>query len=176
VTANCGRGPDDKPDGGLNEIELGEQLLVEDSGVRRALLKELERRAAAEHRALAGKGLGAPRKRGPKPDPNRAPRRQDRRWQEEIRAPQLAREPHCRRCTTDGKQTPAVEVNHIVALADAGSFDDPINLESLCRWHHMQETENQNAARQGRKPRRIRIRGCDVDGNPLDPLHPWNRE
>jgi 5-methylcytosine-specific restriction endonuclease McrA len=101
-------------------------------------------------------------KPGPKPDPTRKPKRQDTRWQT-IQADQLEREPYCRECARSGKRVPAVEVDHIVALADGGAFADPANLQSLCLWHHAQKTENENARRAGRKPRRIQLRA------PVDP-------
>jgi 5-methylcytosine-specific restriction protein A len=107
--------------------------------------------------------------------PTRQPKRQNRRWQK-IQAEQLRREPSCRLCRAEGKQTQALEVNHILALADGGSFDDPGNLQSLCRGCHWQKTETENAKRAGRKPRRVvRIKGCDpLTGRPLDPNHWWN--
>jgi 5-methylcytosine-specific restriction protein A len=114
-------------------------------------------------------------KPGPAADPTRRPKRQDRGWQR-IQAEQLEREPSCRLCRAEGKQVQAVEVDHILALADGGSFADPANLQSLCRPCHWQKTENENARRTKRKPRRIvRVKGCDLDGRPLDPGHWWNQ-
>jgi 5-methylcytosine-specific restriction protein A len=115
--------------------------------------------------------------RGPKPDPARAPKRQDRRWQR-TQAEQLQREPYCRLCRAKGKQVRAEEVDHIRPLADGGSFSDLSNLQSLCRPCHYEKTERENAARAGRKPRRIvRIKGCDpLTGRRLDPDHWWNKE
>jgi 5-methylcytosine-specific restriction enzyme A len=123
-------------------------------------------------RAFGGDG-----KPGPKPDPTRKPRRQDRRWQA-VQAAQLEREPYCRLCTAEGKQqVQAFEVDHITPLANGGAFDDPTNLQSLCRPCHWQKTEDENAARGRRKPRRVaRVKGCDpATGMPLDPEHWWNQ-
>jgi hypothetical protein len=48
-----------------------------------------------------------------------------RAWRK-IRARQLEREPNCRECGA-----PAAEVDHIVRLADGGSFSDPGNQRAL---------------------------------------------
>ena len=120
---------------------------------------------------------GATKPGAPVADPTRKPKRQDRRWQK-LQAEQLEREPFCRLCAAEGKgQVNAFEVDHILALADGGSFDDAANLQSLCRLHHYQKTENENARRAGRKPRKVRLRA------PVDPAtgmpmagygHWWN--
>jgi hypothetical protein len=57
----------------------------------------------------------------------------------ELRAAQLEREPFCRECAKVAKQTPATEVDHVIPLADGGSFDDPSNHQSLCFRHHWQK-------------------------------------
>jgi 5-methylcytosine-specific restriction enzyme A len=113
-------------------------------------------------------------KRGPKPDPNRKPKRSDRRWGE-LRAAQLEREPVCRECAKVGKQRPATEVDHVVAIADGGSFDEPSNHQGLCDRHHWQKTEDENAGRAGRKPRKVRGRAAidPATGFPLPGSDHW---
>jgi 5-methylcytosine-specific restriction endonuclease McrA len=113
-------------------------------------------------------------KPGPKPDPTRRPKRQDTAWQK-IRAEQLEREPDCRECARQGRQIPAAEVDHIVALADGGAFDAPDNLQSLCLRHHSQKTEDDNARRGGRKPRRVQLRAAvdPATGFPLPGSGHW---
>ena len=108
---------------------------------------------------------GATKPGAPAANPTRKPKRQDRRWQK-LQAEQLEREPFCRLCAAEGKpQVKAFEVDHILALADGGSFDDPANLQSLCRLHHYQKTENENARRAGRKPRKVRLRRSGRSGD-----------
>jgi hypothetical protein len=121
------------------------------------------RMTRADQRAIERQRRGAPRietpkgKPGPKPDPNRAPKRSDRRWQT-IQAEQLEREPYCRICAGAGKRVKADEVDHVQALANGGIFADPANLQSLCRPCHYQKTEDENARRAGRRPRKVRER------------------
>lgn len=43
---------------------------------------------------------------------------------------------------------------------------DPANLQSLCKPHH--DSAKQSEERLGY------AKGCDVDGRPIDPAHPWN--
>ena len=66
---------------------------------------------------------------------------------EKVRAQHLASEPLCRACSTEGRTTPAQDVDHIVPFD--GLHDplrlDPENLQSLCRPCH-----NAKTARQGR--------------------------
>ena len=89
----------------------------------------------------------------------------DRRmWRDEIRPQQLAREPLCRTCAKRGVITAATEVDHIEPHAgDMALFRDPENLQSLCKSCHSLKT------------RGAPDKGCDVNGYPLDPNHPWNR-
>ncbi|MGF6839888.1 5-methylcytosine-specific restriction protein A [Paraburkholderia youngii] len=86
-------------------------------------------------------------------------------WQG-IRARQLKRRPLCELCeaATPQRKTPATVVDHKRRLADGGS-NRPSNLQSLCEDCHKAKTRRE---RNGGKPA-----GCDVNGLPLDPLHPW---
>ena len=54
---------------------------------------------------------------------------------------------------------------HLDGQGGTRSRPDPSNLQSLCHAHHNRLTRAYDAGS---------IRGaCDVDGNPLDPSHPW---
>ncbi len=70
------------------------------------------------------------------------------------------------RCIVCGER--AVVVDHIVSRK-AGGQDTLSNLRSLCRQHDNQCKEDA----QGKRRSGNQFRGCDVYGNPLDPLHKW---
>ena len=78
-----------------------------------------------------------------------------------IRQAQLARYPQCEDC---GEL--AIEVDH--NTNDTSRNLVGVELSSLCKPCHSRRTA-----------RRMRglpaIAGCDADGLPLDPLHPWNK-
>ena len=94
-----------------------------------------------------------------------------RRWRR-VRKRQLSRQPLCRACQSDGKITPATEVDHIVRIADGGPAWDPANLQSLCAKHHTIKTRHFDM--KGKDWTEWERRGCDEHGNPLDPDHHWN--
>ena len=76
----------------------------------------------------------------------------------------LNREPLCRHCAAQGLTVPATEVDHM-----HGAWDNRIeSLQPLCKSCHSRKTM---AELHGR-PERL---GCDADGNPSNPLHPWNQ-
>ena len=75
-----------------------------------------------------------------------------------IRARQLAAHPMSALCRSE----PATEVDQIVRLADGGSFADPANLRSACRWCHSQ-----------RHAARPRSRVNSATGFPTDASHWW---
>ncbi|MEM5403788.1 HNH endonuclease signature motif containing protein [Paraburkholderia unamae] len=91
------------------------------------------------------------------------PRTRGRKWLR-IRARQLRLHPLCAECLRVGHVTEATEVDHIERLEDGGT-DDPGNLQSLCHECH--------ADKSARECGHTRPTGCDADGNPLDPAHPW---
>lgn len=81
-----------------------------------------------------------------------------------LRAFVLSDEPLCPECRDQGLLVPATEVDHI--------DNDPTNnarenLQGLCRAHHSAKTH----ADMGH---RVRL-GCDADGIPNDPAHPWRQ-
>lgn len=67
-----------------------------------------------------------------------AQRGYDARWQR-LRLMQLASEPLCRDCKTEGRVTMGVEVHHIKAKRDGGE-DSFENLMTLCKSHHSKRT------------------------------------
>ena len=85
-------------------------------------------------------------------------------WQR-LRASVLSGEPLCRLCTAQGKTVPATDVDH--RDGNPGN-NDMLNLAPLCHECHSRKT----AADHGQ---RVRY-GCDINGLPLDPDHPWRKE
>lgn len=87
------------------------------------------------------------------------------RWQRE-RLNHLRAEPACRMCAQLGVTTAATVVDHIVApKGNEALFWDPGNWQSLCKPCH--DSVKQSQERTGI------LRGCDVDGVPVDPAHHW---
>lgn len=78
-----------------------------------------------------------------------------------IRARVLAGEPLCRMC-----KAPATDVDHIHRNTADNRLDA---LMPLCKPCHSHKTAREQAGMGV-------VYGCDVDGLPLDPDHPWNRE
>ena len=88
-------------------------------------------------------------------------------WQD-LRARQLFEHPLCERCEADGKLTTATVANHRRPhKGDLTLFFNPSNLESTCKPHHDGTIQ--------REERLGMVIGCDAQGRPLDPNHPWNR-
>lgn len=69
----------------------------------------------------------------------------------------------CELCRAQGRTTPGTEVHHKVDLAAGGAPLDPENLMLLCESCHSSITASG------------RIKGCDVNGIPLDPNSHWRR-
>ena len=92
------------------------------------------------------------------------------RWQR-LRAEQLSRHPLCEGCLP--RLVPANHVDHRKAISDGGEPFPPagIGLASYCAPCHSRKTARgiEAGAVRSTKPRK----GCDVQGNPLDPTHPW---
>lgn len=87
------------------------------------------------------------------------------RWQA-IRSQQLAKEPLCLMCEQLDRTTPATICDHVTPhRGDQQAFwTGPF--QSLCAPCH--DTAKQREERRG-----YRV-GCDDDGRPMDPAHPWN--
>jgi 5-methylcytosine-specific restriction protein A len=88
----------------------------------------------------------------------------------------LREEPLCRTCWREtGKLVPATEVDHVVALGDDPSRAlDRQNLQPLCKPCHSVKTLQEVTGRPVHR-RRAKQWGCNLDGTPKDPSHPWNR-
>lgn len=95
------------------------------------------------------------------------------RWQR-LRKAKLARDPLCAHCTLRGRVVQAVAVDHIVSIASGGDpFPDLDGLASLCLACH--STKTNAVDRPDRHGTGRAVKGCDVDGNPLDPSDDWHR-
>ena len=93
------------------------------------------------------------------------------RWKR-VRANQLAREPLCRMCKLEGRSIPraAQHVDHIQTIRSGGAPYDRNNLQSLCHQHHSEKT---GLDKLGIDFNEWMMRGCNPDGTPRDPSHPW---
>lgn len=95
-------------------------------------------------------------------------------WQR-LRSAHLDIEPMCRGCKEQGHRTLANTVDHITPISEGGHpFPGHDGLASYCPACHSAKTARGSEAGAIRtsKPRK----GCDAQGNPLDPAHPWNAE
>ena len=96
-------------------------------------------------------------------DPRRTIPLNTSRWQK-LRALVLAERPLCAHCMVLGRVVPATDVDH----ADGNpANNERSNLQSLCHECHSTKTMRE---RHGSTT----AHGCDVNGMPLDPAHPWN--
>lgn len=82
----------------------------------------------------------------------------------------LQRNPLCRMCTEVGHTKLAVLVDHIIPhKGDPELFwDQAGNWQSLCATCH--------SGPKAVLERTGRLKGCDINGVPLDPGHHWNTE
>lgn len=90
-----------------------------------------------------------------------------------LRAAHLAIEPTCRGCRAEGRVTAANTVDHVVPVNKGGlPFPGHDGLASYCGPCHSAKTVRgaEAGAIRTTKPRR----GCNADGTPLDPSHPWH--
>lgn len=88
-------------------------------------------------------------------------------WQR-LRRRKLRVDPLCEDCKEQGRATLAVEVHHKIRITERPDLRlNWENLRSLCEPCH----DAHSAAERSVKP----IRGCGLDGTPIDPGHPWNR-
>jgi len=92
------------------------------------------------------------------------PRYQTTRWRRKAKN-QLNREPLCKLCAMLGRDTPGTVADHIEP--HHGNADKFWNgeLQSVCAPCH--------SAVKAMQERHGYSQGCDVNGNPLDPSHPW---
>jgi 5-methylcytosine-specific restriction enzyme A len=91
----------------------------------------------------------------------------DRRWRKR-RAEQLRDHPLCALCMKLHRRvTVATIADHVVPhRGDHVLFEGP--LQSVCKPCH--DSVKQQQEKSGS------FRGCDADGWPLDPCHPWRQE
>ncbi len=88
------------------------------------------------------------------------------RWQK-VRLGHLRNNPLCVMCAQLGKQTAATVVDHVEPhRGDMVLFWDPKNRQSLCEPCH--NRHKQRLEKSGT------VSGCDIDGLPIDPTHPWH--
>lgn len=88
-----------------------------------------------------------------------------------LRRKQLAKHPLCKACEADGEITAAVHVDHVKRIEDGGEVWSLDNLQSLCVAHHSIKTMAFDM--KGKDWKQYERRGCNVDGTPRDPDHPW---
>ena len=89
-------------------------------------------------------------------------------WQR-LRAAKLSAQPVCEPCERRGRTVLAEAVDHIIEINKGGPAFPPLDaLMSMCTSCHSVKT---NAVKSGKGNR---FRGCDVDGNPLDPDDEWH--
>ena len=84
----------------------------------------------------------------------------------EQRAQYLRAHPLCETCQAAGRVAEAVELDHRRPLSQGGTHDWD-NLAGLCKSCHADKTRREL----GQKPRG----GCDENGMPTAPDHPWNK-
>lgn len=82
-----------------------------------------------------------------------------------LRAYVLRESPICEHCAQRGLVEAATDVDHIDNDPTNNSM---ANLRSMCASCHSQKT-------QADMGKRTTAKGCDMDGLPTDPGHPWNQ-
>jgi 5-methylcytosine-specific restriction enzyme A len=91
------------------------------------------------------------------------------RWQR-LRKRHLQLEPLCRGCKP--RIVAANTVDHVQPISDGGEpFPDHDGLASYCAGCHSAKTARGTEAGAVRSDRPRK--GCDANGNPIDPTHPW---
>ena len=81
-----------------------------------------------------------------------------------LRKQVLNEEPLCRHCAAQGLTVPATEVDHMRGAAD----NSREALQALCKSCHSRKTAAEWNGREARM-------GCDAEGNPINPMHHWNK-
>ena len=92
------------------------------------------------------------------------------RWQR-LRRQKLMQHTLCQACLQDGRIAPATAVDHVVPI-NAGGDPFPVfdGLASLCASCHNAKTRAEQLGESN-----WMYKGCDINGRPRDPRHPWNR-
>lgn len=92
-----------------------------------------------------------------------------------LRRVKLDEQPDCQPCREAGVLTLANTVDHVMPINAGGEpFPATTGLTSMCGPCHGAKTARgvEAGAVRTTKPRK----GCDADGNPLDPGHPWHEK
>jgi len=97
-------------------------------------------------------------------DPRRTIPLQSAAWRK-LRERVLARDPICQECYRRGHITPATDADHVNGDPSDNRMS---NLQGLCHSCHSHKTMRE------RHGKRASL-GCDVNGLPIDPHHPWNK-
>ena len=95
-------------------------------------------------------------------------------WQR-LRNAHLSLFPMCEGCEAMQRLSVANTVDHRLAISDGGApFPGHDGLASYCASCHGAKTArgSEAGAIRSSKPRK----GCDADGNPLDPAHSWSEK
>lgn len=95
------------------------------------------------------------------------------RWHN-LRRKVLEERPTCEDC----RHEPSAEVDHIKPVRLGGEPFERDNLQARCKRCHSRKTRiEQGEAGILSRVRRTtpKVKGCDVNGMPLDPEHPWNQ-
>ena len=79
-------------------------------------------------------------------------------------------QPLCVECKKHGRVSVSTVRDHIVPLSEGGE-DTPENTQALCEKCHDRKTKAEAA-----KGRGGALKGCDVDGVPVDNGHHWNKK
>lgn len=95
-----------------------------------------------------------------------------------VRADRLFANPLCSPCSERGLVKVATVVDHTVDRRTAPDRAlDLTNLVSMCVPCHSIKTARGPEAGAVKTMRSVQPRkGCDANGNPIDPTHPWNQE
>jgi len=97
-----------------------------------------------------------------------------RRW-ERLRRAKLNRDPLCEYCPP-GRVTAATQVDHKRAIEAGGDAWAWENLASSCAGCHSRKTAGMDGGFGRARRETMPADGCDADGVPLDPAHPWAAE
>ena len=88
-------------------------------------------------------------------------------WQR-LRKAKLSAHPMCEHHARQARVVPATNVDHVVPVKQGGEPFPPLEgLQSLCHSCHSIKTNTQDHG--------LPLKGCDANGEPLDPDDPWHR-
>jgi 5-methylcytosine-specific restriction endonuclease McrA len=80
----------------------------------------------------------------------------------------------CVVCHTSVVGKGQARVDHIKRISDGGAPLELSNVRTLCVLHDNQ-SHREKAGGGGQRVERFVIKGCDAQGWPLDPNHPWRQ-